>query len=162
MTKKEFQNIYNQYFDNIRRYLYYHSNNTELATDIAQETFIKVWEKNFTYEENKIKSLLYKIAHDLLISYFRKQKHAQTYINEIQFSFKNETFADDLEYLELKQNYEKRLSQLPEKQRITFLMSRIDGLTYKEIAERLEISVKAVEKRMSLALADLKKILKIQ
>ena len=47
-----------------------------------------------------------------------------------------------------------------EKQRSVFLMSRMEDMTYKEIAERLDLSVKAVEKRMSIALAELKKRLK--
>ena len=45
---------------------------------------------------------------------------------------------------------------MPEKQRTVFLMSRVEDLKYKEIAERLDLSQKAVEKRMSLALAFLK------
>ena len=48
---------------------------------------------------------------------------------------------------------------MPEKQRIVFLMSRMEELTYKEIAERLDLSVKAVEKRMSIALGELRKII---
>ncbi|MEA1899112.1 MAG: sigma factor-like helix-turn-helix DNA-binding protein [Bacteroidota bacterium] len=50
---------------------------------------------------------------------------------------------------------------MPEKQRIVFLMSRQEGLKYIEIAERLNLSVKAVEKRMNLALTYLKKAIKV-
>jgi RNA polymerase sigma-70 factor (ECF subfamily) len=49
---------------------------------------------------------------------------------------------------------------MKEKQRVVFLMSRYDGLKYKEIADHLDISVKAVEKRMNQALDHLKKHLK--
>jgi RNA polymerase sigma-70 factor (ECF subfamily) len=56
-------------------------------------------------------------------------------------------------------NYTKALTALPEKQRTVFMMSRMEGLKYQEIAERLNLSVKAIEKRMSSALAYLRKTL---
>jgi len=57
----------------------------------------------------------------------------------------------------VKENYSKALASMPEKQRTVFLLSRTDNLKYREIAEMLEISVKAVEKRMKLALEHLRK-----
>ncbi len=162
MTKKEFKIIYDLYFDHIRRYIYYRSGNEELATDIAQETFMKIWEKDFDYHPKKTKSLLYKIALDYFISQYRKAKIETKYLNEIRFNFTEETSTNLLEYQELKTHYEKILADLPAKQRDVFLMNRLEGFTYKEIAERLELSIKAVEKRMSLALGVLKKNIKHQ
>lgn len=161
MTKEEFKIIYELYFDPIRRYIYYRSGNEELATDIAQETFVKVWEKQFEFHPNKTKSLLYKIALDKYITHYRKGKVEAKYLNELKFNFTEGLSTNSLEYQELKTLYEKTLANLPEKQREVFLMSRLEELTYKEIAERLEIGVKAVEKRMSLALGVLKKAIKV-
>lgn len=123
---------------------------------------MKVWEKDFDYHPIKTKSLLYKIALDYFITQYRKAKIETKYLNEVRFNFTEETSTNLLEYQELKTQYEKILADLPSKQRDVFLMSRLEGFTYKEIAERLELSVKAVEKRMSLALGVLKKIIKHQ
>ncbi len=161
MTKAEFKIIYDLYFDNIRRYIYYRSGNEELAADIAQEAFIKVWENQFDYQPNKTKSLLYKIALDNYITHFRKGKVEAKYLNEVKLGSAEGSEDNSLEYKELKSRYEKILAKLPEKQREVFLMSRLEELTYKEIAERLEIGVKAVEKRMSLALGVLKREIKV-
>ena len=65
-----------------------------------------------------------------------------------------------LEEKEFKQELETVIADMPEKQREVFLMNRIDELTYKEIAERLELSVKAVEKRMHGALGYLREYIK--
>ena len=59
---------------------------------------------------------------------------------------------DELAFEELSSSYAKALEQMPETQRVVFLMSRNDELKYSEIAECLDIGVKAVEKRMSAAL----------
>jgi len=156
LTRKDFKHIYDSYFDAIRNYIYYRSGNAENATDIAQETFIKVWEKQFKYDSKTTKSLLYKISSGIFIDKIRKQKTESEFLKEIKFSFVEGEFEDKIEQEELKQKYEKILANLPEKQRLVFLMSRKDKLKYKEIAERLAISQKAVEKRMSLALNTIK------
>ena len=162
MTKENFKQLYDEYFDAIRRYLYYRSNDSELSTDIAQEVFMKVWEKQIKYEPNRTKSLLYKIAGDMFVSQVRKNKVADKYCDTIDLEFKTDQSPDEkLEYEELKQHYERTLAGLSEKQRTVFLMSRLEEMTYNEIAQRLELSIKAVEKRMSLALTELRKAIKI-
>ncbi|MEM6320337.1 MAG: RNA polymerase sigma-70 factor [Bacteroidota bacterium] len=158
--KETFKQIYHQYFDAIRSYLYYRSGDADLATDLTQDVFIKIWEKQMEIDLKHIKSLLYKIAGDLFVSYCRRQKLSENYAKTIPLALVSKTEPDaQLEYQELKANYEYKLAQLPEKRRVVFLMSRMDALTYKEIAERLGISTKAVEKRMSLALNDLRTIM---
>lgn len=160
MTREEFKGIYDKYFDTIRNYIYFRSGDDELASDIVQETFFKVWEKQFDAANKGIKSLLYKIAGDMFVSHYRKEKLAKEYSGDFKLSFKDEKFDNSLEYKELKQRYEAILAKIPDKQRTVFLMSRMEELTYKEIAERLQISVKAVEKRMNLALGELKILIK--
>ena len=80
---------------------------------------------------------------------------------QVQLQFEKDDYSPEemLMFEELQKNYEKALLQLPEKQRIVFLMSRIDQMKYHEIAERLGLSVKAVEKRMTLALAYFRKVI---
>jgi len=157
LTKEEFKIIYDEHFDAIRRYIYYRCGNEEIATDISQESFITVWEKKFDYHPHKTKSLLYKIALDKYLTFYRRGKVEEKYLKEVKLSFVEGDEGKLLEYKELMAQHEKTLATLPEKQREVFLMSRLEGLTYKEISERLEIGVKAVEKRMSLALGVLKK-----
>lgn len=93
---------------------------------------------------------------DALFDHFRKNKVADKYLQRLQLDFSASAPDDILQYEELKHQYEISLAALGEKQRSVFLMSRMEDLTYKEIAERLTISVKAVEKRMSQALKVLK------
>lgn len=159
MTQEELKLCFDHWFDEIRNYITYRCCDTELATDIVQEAYVRIWEKNIDYQENKTKGLLYRIANQLWISQYRKSNLEMKY--RLSLSFKedyNET-EEYIYYQELKDQYERALAELPENRRIVFLMSRMENMTYHEISDRLEISVKAVEKRMNLALKELRIIL---
>ena len=160
MTKDQFNSCFNKFFDPIRSFIYFRCGDQEVATDIAQDSFMKIWEKNLEYNENQIKGLLYKISKELWISQYRKLDSARKFELNLTYEEESITPEDLLEYDELRVKYEEVLSILPENQREVFLMSRMEDLTYKEIADRLDISVKAIEKRMSLALRTLRKELK--
>lgn len=157
MTKNHFKIIYEDHVEAIRSYIYYRSGDMDLSDDITQETFIKAWNKRNRIEFKNIKPLLYKISAGLFIDHVRKQKHRESFSDEIRFRLKS--YLEDSSQNEFwKQKCEKALQHLSEKERITFLMHKKDELPYKEIALRLNISIKAVEKRMSQALKKLKEI----
>lgn len=159
MTQEEFKNIFDTHFTGVRNYIYYRSGDQDLATDVAQEALITLWEKKSGLVNGNIKALLYKIAGDILISQLRKRNVAMRYkAKNIDEQF-NESPDELLQYKELLRNYERALEALPEKQRTVFLLSRMDGLKYFEIADTLGVSVKAVEKRMKNALEYLRKVI---
>ena len=160
MTKEQFKNLFDLYFDDIRRYLYYRCGDTTVSTDLAQDTFMRIWEKQMDLLPGKDTGLLYKIASDLFVSHTRRERLRKEAPREIRFGQRDSTPEDEISYKELQDKYEKTLMRLPENQRIAFLMSRTEELTYPEIAARLSISVKAVEKRVSGALSRLRKELK--
>jgi RNA polymerase sigma factor (sigma-70 family) len=147
------------HFAGIRKYVFLRSGNTELATDIAQETFLKIWEKR-DIQPDKVKGLLYKIAGDLFVSHYRKTRRSFDFFKHYQTNSVVRSPQDEMEYNQLKSRYEVTLKKMTEKNRTVFLMSRVEDLKYTEIAEILGISVKAVEKRMNKALEFLKMNLK--
>lgn len=152
MNKDEFRILFDKYFKLLRNYMYYRCGDAELATDIAQETFMRVWEKNLDVYIGKEMGLLVKIANDLFISSHRKMQSGQKFQKAFNDHQETPTPEDELNYGELAKKYEQALSNMNENQRVVFLMSRHQGLKYNEIAEQLGIGTKAVEKRMSLAL----------
>jgi RNA polymerase sigma-70 factor (ECF subfamily) len=155
LTAKDFKMIYDNHFDDLRRYLTYRSGDQDLSEDITQNVFMKVWTKKIEIASGNIKSLLFKMATDEFISHIRKKKVEKEYTDSIDLRLMRESDNND-DLLEKKVKFEKALNQLPEKQKIALLMNKMQGLTYKEIAEVLNLSQKAIEKRIGLALKALK------
>lgn len=159
LTKEEFKLLFDNYFDSVRSYLFYRGAEEEQASDLAQDVFLRVWEKQIDIDMKSALGLLFKIAGDMFISHYRREKLEQNYKSALFEESVDFSPEDQLCHKELNSGYIKALAALNEKQRVVFLMSRMEGLKYHEIADRLDLSVKAVEKRMSIALGYLKKAL---
>ncbi len=133
------------------------------AEEVVQEVFVKIWLKRVSIHDPKnFNAFIFTIAKNLIFNnlkrnvYRRKYEHYQMQnLNEGHNDLENEII-----YLEMKTRLEAALDNLPKKRKEVFLLSRRDGLKNKEIAEKLEISIKTVEAQMSLTLKYLKEIFK--
>ncbi len=155
-----YKSIYFEYSKSINSFLYYKCGNTEQSKDLCQETFLKLWQNCHKVGSEKAKSYLYTLANNMFIDAFRKNQFKNKYVDQYEVERNNiETPLQTLEGSEAHLRYEKALKSLSSKKREVFLMSRSEGFTYQQIAERLTISVKAVEKRMHGALIELRKLM---
>lgn len=162
MTKEEFKYLFDNYFDAIRSYLFYRGADKDEASDLAQDVFLRIWEKQPDTDPKQLVGLLYKMAANMFVSKYRRDKLEMNYLNSLTNELVDASPDEEVQYKELYSNYKKALASLGEKQRTVFLMARMEGLKYQEIAERLNLSVKAIEKRMSATLAHLRKELKTE
>lgn len=155
-----FKKIYNTHVESMYHHFYYKFGKQEWAEDCVQDAFIKLWERCGDVSIPKAKSFLYTVANNLLINKHHHEKVKLRYQKEQVFTDgvdKDPLYL--LEEKELKEHLLKTIEKLKPKQRSVFLLNRINGKTYVEIAEIEGISVKAVEKRMSLALIELRKVI---
>jgi RNA polymerase sigma-70 factor (family 1) len=152
-----FKEVFDQHYDPVKNFLYYKLGDINLAEDLVQEVFLKAWEKRDTIRMETVQNLLYTIANNLAINHFNSAKARFEFELREQAPVTQESPHYVLEKDEFAVTLEKAIATLAENQRIVFLMNRIDELTYAEIAQRLGIGVKAVEKRMHEALEALRK-----
>jgi len=159
LTKEEFKVLFDSYYDSVRSYLFYRGAEKEQASDLAQDVFLRIWGKQLNVDPKTALRLLYKMAGDMFVSRYRRESLEINFKNSLKNDSVDFTPEDELQYNQLHAKYTKALAGLGEKQRTVFLMARMEGLKYHEIAERLKLSMKAVEKRMSLAIGHLRKAL---
>ena len=152
-----FTSIFNKYSKDLYDFLYYKFGDILNPKDKVQEAFIKLWQNCGKVSPDKAKSFVFTTANNLMLNEVAHQKvvlkHAQTqpkhYTNE------NPEFL--MQENEYNAKLQKALSNLTEAQRTAFLMNRVEGKKFKEIATLLDISTKAVEKRIYGALDKLRK-----
>ncbi|AWA29854.1 RNA polymerase subunit sigma-70 [Flavobacterium magnum] len=142
----------------VRNYLFYKYGNEEHANDIAQDAFIKLWENCASVPFDKAKAYVYTIANNASLNLVAHHKVVLNYSkNAGKSGVTSESPEFILEHDEFGEKLKKAIANLTDSQRTAFLMNRIDGKKYSEIAEMLGITVKAVEKRISGALVSLRK-----
>ena len=155
------EKVFSDFFLNqsklLNNYIYYKCGNIDLANDIVQEAFLKFWNNCKKVIPGKAKSFLYTIANNIFLNEYAKSNIVINFKNKQTKDFTNQSPEFLLEEKEFGAKLQNAISKLTEAQRTAFLMNRIDGKKYKEIAEILNISVKAVEKRIHNALLNLRR-----
>lgn len=154
----EFRQFFDQYAEAVRNFIYYKCGNLEMAEDIMQETFLRLWRDRQKVDTQKVKSFLFTVANNQFLDAARHQQVKLKYHKQPVRDTDNENPQHILEQDEFRQALEKAIAELPETQREVFLLNRIEKLTYQEIANRLGVSVKAIEKRMGKALKRMRKL----
>jgi RNA polymerase sigma-70 factor (ECF subfamily) len=156
------ESIFSDFFKNhvnaLRNFLIYKFGNENHAEDMTQEAFIKLWQNCADVPIEKAKSYLYTIANNASLNIIAHEKVKLSFQKNNSISKQtNENPEFLLEEMEFKNQLLNAIEKINETQRIAFLMHRIDGKKYSQIAEELNISVKAVEKRIHLALLEIRK-----
>ena len=155
-----FASIFTKHSKDLHNFLYYKYGDQLNPEDKMQEAFVKLWENCGKVTPEKAKSYVFTIANNLMLNAAAHQKVVLKYQKTKPKSHTNE----DPEFLMRESEYNDKLqyalSQLTDAQRAAFLMSRVEGKRYKEIAEILGISTKAVEKRIYSALEKLRQHIK--
>lgn len=158
--EKRYASIYNKYAKDLHNFLYYKFGAQFNPSDKVQEAFIKLWNNCASVPPSKAKSYLFTVGNNMMLNEVKHQKvklHYQKTPTQDRDHYDPEFLLEEKQYLD---KYQKALSKLTDGQREVFLLNRIEGKRHKEIAELLDISRKAVEKRLYTALEKLRRDIK--
>lgn len=154
-----FKVLYQKYAPKLYGFSRKYLNSDEDAEEIVQEIFLRIWEKKDNIDESQsFSSYIFQAAKYRIFNGFRKKINEQAYLDFMIYADDSSSnFTDmEVEYQEIKSKAETAISAMPPKRQEIFRMSREQGLKNKEIAEKLQISIKTVENQMSQALKFLK------
>ena len=159
LSKEEFKIIFDKNFDAVRDFAFYLCGDSDMASDIAQDVFMKIWEKQDNLGKRNLKPLLCRMAKNLYLDNYRRKKLHVDFVERMKLIDDTEFSPEEIMISKETANiYTRTLEQLPEMQRTVFVMSRENGMKNAEIAEIFKISIKTVEKYINLT----GKILKIK
>lgn len=155
--ENHFRDVYLKQVQSATNFAYYKCGDDQAALDLVQDAFTKIWENCAKIDITKVKTYLFTSISNLFLNTIKHQKVVFRYAKDVpNLDTHNQSPEYLLEEEEFKLKLTKAIASLSELQREVFLLNRIEGKKYREIADLLDISQKTVEKRMSGALQILK------
>lgn len=151
-----FNQLYNKLSNQLYRYLVFKFGDEQTAEDVVQEAFVKLWQNCDKVTIGNAKAFLYTVARNRNLDILKTSKPVYSIETETHDPTDNQSADDDLIMKEYEQKLNQVFANMPEKLRVPFMLNRLENKTYNEIAEILNLSVKAIEKRMQKALVYLK------
>lgn len=159
---RAFEEIYTRYKVRLAGKFIHLLKSEELAQDALQDLFSKIWEVRETIDpEQSFVAFLYRIATNLAHNVFRRAAREGNVMDKLKAGYR-ETYNHIEESVIRKENIDlvrQALKQLPERQREVYILHKIEGKSYKEISEQLQISLSAINNHITRANHQLIKIL---
>lgn len=155
-----FRKYYDLYYDQLCHFLNFYTQDITVIEDVLQEVYLKLWENRDEIEIQYIKTYLFHAAKNRVLNHLRDEQNRhyllENWFNQQKQEKQGKECYDIEQFTTL---LYKAIDQLPEKCREIFILSRQEKLTYKQIAEKLNISVKTVEAQMGIALKRIRETL---
>ena len=150
--------IFLSYYDDLCLYLLNFTPNKHQAEDIAQDILLKLWTDRANLKiHSSLKSYLFKSAHNRFIDAYRKKSRQNEKLENIRITKLNDMLENNDELIENRlSRLNLAIEELPAKCKEIFILSKKEGLKYKEIAAKLGISIKTVENQIGKAFSRLK------
>lgn len=154
--------LFNQFYTPLCVYAFRYIRSMQTREDIVQDVFLKLWNDRKSIQiTSSIRTYLLVATKNHCLNYLQRKELELTYEQKLINEFDEASCENELYSLsELQEMIDRAIAKLPEKYRTVFEMSRFQNLTYREIAEQQDISIKTVEAHMSKALVILRSELK--
>lgn len=166
MNDKEFSVLFKKYYTQLCTFSYKYVRNTQDAEDIVEDVFCRLYEKkDEIFIKDSLRSFLYRCAANKSLDYLKSATNKQEILENCLNASSLDFFVNQMiinrsekeyDYNLLVETVNATVDSLPQQTRCVFRMSRDENLTNKQIAEKLNISVKTVEKHMTRALSTLR------
>ncbi len=157
-TEKDFKKLFDKEYIQLCKYAYSYMQDEHLAEDVVQETFIKIWEqKKALISSPDVRFYLVTAVRNNCISAIRKTKSTQTHFTDnIPAQSDPEPFLGQMAIKEHENQQTRKiqeaLNMLPPKCKEVFLLVKLQGMSYKQAADALDLSVKTIENHMGKAI----------
>lgn len=155
-SEMAFERFFKTYYESLCAYAYVLLHDRDLAEEMVQQVFYKLWEKKEQLNiHTSVKAFLYRSVYNECLNHLKHDKHKLAHQNHslyvAAYAYQEQT-DDKVKLSELQSRLTDAIQDLPEQCRNIFYMNRMEELKYREIAEQLGLSIKTVEAQISKAL----------
>ena len=164
MDKAGFKNLFDLHYSPLCNFAYRITGDLNQAEDVVQDVFVRLWDKRDQMDqERNIRSYIYTMVRNHALEIIRRQSLGSK-INQELLYLQNDTEESPVEETEIEKivildQIYVSIRQLPPKCGEVFTLSKVNGLSYAQIAEHMDISIKTVENNMGKALKLLREML---
>ncbi|HEX2394045.1 MAG TPA: RNA polymerase sigma-70 factor [Bacteroidales bacterium] len=158
-SMESFEQLFRKYYAPLVVYATRYVSGTEIAREIVQDFFVKLYEKRNTLSiDVSVKSYLYRSVYNCCINYLNQRNIQDKHLKNIeQERIDEDNLENEINSVELQYKISEVIEQLPAKCKRIFKMNRLEGFKNDEIAARLNLSKRTVETQISKALKILRK-----
>lgn len=158
-SEAAYRSVYLYYYERLCVYVLNFTSNREVAEDVVQEVFLKLWTRRKQLRpEGSLNGYLYTLTYHEFVNTCRKNKQRDKELEAFRLRSLSELLESNEEVFQQKlERIKKAIEELPPRCREIFILNKLHGMRHKEIAKRLDISVKTVENQIGKAMSQLRK-----
>lgn len=161
---RAFELLYDRYKRKIYSFFYKYVKNRSEAEDMLQSLFLNIWEHRSSIDQSApFEKYIYRCASNKIYDYLRRKYVQERYLEAQKFSgdFYSENAENSIYFNDLNDSLKLIMDELPDKQKEIFYLSRYKNIPNKEIAEKLNLSVRTVETQIYRVIKKIKRNLMV-
>lgn len=159
---KAFESIFITYYNRIKAFIYGYIKSESDAEELTEDLFVNLWINRKSVDVSKsFNSYLHTVARNAAINFLKHKYVHDTYLNYARNTEYGSTSEEDLIAKELGLLIDEIVSQMPEQRKQIYILSRNQGLSNTDIAEKLNTTKRNVESQLSLALKEVRRAISI-
>ena len=156
--QKAFKEVFVAYYNKTKAFIYGYIKSEEDAEELAEDMFVNLWINRNTIDISKsFDSYLHTIARNSALNFLKHKQVQDKYLNELPDWETHYSTEEDYIAKELGLLVEDIVNKMPEQRKQIYMLSRNEGLSNGEIAEKLNTTKRNVESQLSLALKEIRK-----
>lgn len=159
-NEEAFECYFRKHYDGLLKFVWGYVNSEAVAEELVQEVFLRIWKNREELDSDKpLSAYLFRTARNISIDYLRHSKVEESWAEEkkkLHNPTQRPTVDERLNDKMLLDEVKKAIQALPERRREVFMLSRYEGMSYKQIAQVLDISVSTVETHIRRSLRSLR------
>lgn len=152
------ERLFEKYYYRLCEFAFQYVRSVDLAEEVVSDVYLKVWKNRHKMEiKTNFKAYLYTATRNQALNYLEKEKREFEPLDDILFGKPSDDYHPDEELIfqELENHIEELINKLPPRCKLIFKLSRIEGFTYREIADILSVSIHTVQNQMVKAVKKL-------